>query len=262
MLKNKKNEEEEKADESWLLPYADLLTLLLALFIVLYGMSSTDAKKFDEMSQAFSIAFSSGGSGVLENQVALVQTGNHSSAKSRLYQQEQQSLEELRENLDNYIEESGLSEQLNTELNHSELKITISEKALFDSGSADMKEDAKNVAIVIGQMLEEYPGYEMIITGHTDNIPIHNNQFESNWDLSAARALSFMKVLLNSTELDPKLFRAVGQGEYHPVETNETIEGRAKNRRVEISILRKYIEEEQEPNIDLTSLYDETDSII
>lgn len=253
MLRNKRNEEEEKADESWLLPYADLLTLLLALFIVLYGMSTTDAKKFEQMSQAFSIAFSGGASGVLEQQVAIVQTGNHSSKKSSLYEKEQQNLEELKSNLDGYIKESGLNDQLDTELNHSELKITISESALFDSGSADMKEDSKNVARMIGQMLQEYPGYEMIVAGHTDNVPIHNAYFDSNWDLSTARALSFMKVLLNNSELEPKLFRAVGLGEYHPVDSNETVEGRAKNRRVEISILRKHVEKEPKTGIDLTN---------
>lgn len=236
-------------DESWLIPYADLLTLLLALFIVLFSMSTLDAKKMEEMSQAFQMAFNSG-TGVLENNgitpipmpssPAKVQTsGNRTDLQAQM-RQEQEDMENLKRQLDQYITENNLSTQLNTKLNHSHLLITISDNALFDSGSAEVKPAAHDLGTKISAMLQQYPEYEIVVAGHTDNVPINNWKYRSNWDLSSDRAINFMKVLLENPGLDPKRFSAVGYGEYRPVDTNNTAEGRAKNRRVEVSILRKY----------------------
>ncbi|MNN66255.1 Outer membrane porin F precursor [compost metagenome] len=91
-------------------------------------------------------------------------------------------------------------------------------------------------------MLQQFPDYEVIVSGHTDNIPISNHEFPSNWDLSSVRALNFMKILLLNDQLDPKKFSAIGYGEYHPVSPNDTVAGRALNRRVEVSIIRKYLD--------------------
>ncbi|WP_019421150.1 flagellar motor protein MotB [Paenibacillus sp. OSY-SE] len=258
MSKKRSQPHEEHADESWLIPYADILTLLLALFIVLYGMSAVDAKKFEQMSQAFSVAFN-GGVGVLDETAVIRSDSSRSGefepspSKSRSREQdqymqqakhEQEQLEQLQSKLNNYIASNGLSDQLNTKLNHSELKITIKDSALYDSGKASLKKDSKQLALTIGDMLKQYQGYEIVISGHTDNRPIRNSRFESNWDLSSARALSFMKVVLERSSIDPKLFKAVGMGEYHPVADNATEEGKAKNRRVEVSVLRKFTDKQ------------------
>ncbi|WP_019639964.1 flagellar motor protein MotB [Paenibacillus fonticola] len=247
---------EEHADESWLIPYADLMTLLLALFIVLYGMSSTDAKKFEEMSQAFNSVLT-GGVGVLDQNSFNSNTKNFNSdnlipkdssdgmlkKRDELMRKEQQSLEALKKRLDNYIKENGLTTQLNTQLNHSALMITISDNALFSSGEADVKPESRKLAKALSTMLEQFPDYEVVVSGHTDNVPISTSEFPSNWDLSSGRALNFMKILLLNDKLDPKKFSSTGQGEYHPVASNNTSEGRAKNRRVEVSIIRKFQED-------------------
>ena len=89
-------------------------------------------------------------------------------------------------------------------------------------------------------MLEPYNDYEILVTGHTDTRPINTVEFPSNWELSTKRAVNFMKILLENEAFDPQRFGAIGYGEYRPVDTNETEEGKAKNRRVEVSILRKY----------------------
>ncbi|MCM3342240.1 flagellar motor protein MotB [Paenibacillus sp. MER TA 81-3] len=259
MSKKRSRPHEEHVDESWLIPYADILTLLLALFIVLYGMSAVDAKKFEQMSQAFNVAFNTGGVGILDEAAVIRSNSSRSgefepnSSKSRNREQEQymlqakheqEQLEQLQSKLNNYIASNGLSDQLNTKLNHSELKITIKDSALYDSGKASLKKDSKQLALTIGDMLKQYQGYEIVISGHTDNRPIRNSRFESNWDLSSARALSFMKVVLERSSIDPKLFKAVGMGEYHPVADNATEEGKAKNRRVEVSVLRKFTDKQ------------------
>lgn len=247
---------EEHADESWLLPYADLLTLLLALFIVLYSMSASDAKKFEEMSDAFNSVLSSG-SGVLEYKSGTPTSANLDLGKAEklnnnvadkvdrdkqqeLIKQEQVDLEKLKKRLDNYIEVSGLTTQLDTKLNHSQLMITISDNALFDSGKANVKPEARMLAKALSNIMMEFPDYDIIVSGHTDNLPISNSDYASNWDLSADRALQFMKILLLNDNLNPKKFSAIGYGEYHPIAPNDTLSNRAKNRRVEISIVRKY----------------------
>ncbi|NGP60646.1 OmpA family protein [Paenibacillus thiaminolyticus] len=257
MSKKRRQSHDEHVDESWLIPYADILTLLLALFIVLYGMSTVDAKKFQEMSQAFNIALDSGGGAGILDQQAIIPPNNaknvdpSAAARNRerneymvKAKQEQAELETLRDKMNEYIANGGLSNQLNTELNHSELKITIKDSALFDSGKATLKSDAKQLAITIGDMLKQYKDNDIVISGHTDNRPIRNSNFESNWDLSSARALSFMKVVLERSGIDPKHFQAVGMGEYHPVADNSTVEGQAQNRRVEVSVLRRFVDKD------------------
>jgi chemotaxis protein MotB len=251
--KNKRHEEhEEHADESWLLPYSDLMTLLLALFIVLYGMSNVNAQKFQQMSEAFNNAFT-GGSGVLEERAmisndkksmgaTIVDEAAQAAKKKRaaLQRQEEENLSALKEQLDEYIANNGLSNELETKLNQSQLMITISDKALFASGDAELKPNARALAKSISKMLEKFPDYEILITGHTDNIPINTPKFQDNWDLSSARALNFTRVLLINPLLSPELVTAIGSGEYRPIATNDTAAGRAQNRRVEVSIIRKY----------------------
>lgn len=263
MKKLRKEHHEEHINESWLIPYADLLTLLLALFIVLFASSQVDQKKFDELKRSFSSAFD-GGESFFESTsaVSINELGADSDPDSEKYEdpstseqqltleekmeREQQELEELKEQLDQYIQQNGLSNQLDTKLNQSSLMITIQDQALFDSGSAEVKSDAENVAKAISQMLENYPDYRVLIAGHTDNVPISTYEFPSNWDLSAKRALNFMKVILENTNLNPENFSPIGYGEYHPIADNTTAEGRQKNRRVEVSILRNFSDEKIE----------------
>ncbi|OAB34986.1 flagellar motor protein MotB [Paenibacillus macquariensis subsp. defensor] len=255
--KSRRHEHEEHADESWLLPYADLLTLLLALFIVLYSMSASDAKKFDEMSEAFNVAFTSG-TGVLEykspvstdqatsqtetlkNKDDVTSKKDKRNEQALLSKQEQIDLEKLKKQIDQYIQKSGLTSQLDTKLNQSQLMITISDTALFASGKATVKPESKQLAAAISDMLQKFPDYDIVVSGHTDNIPIYNMDYESNWDLSSARAIQFLKILLLNTNLDPKKFTPVGYGEFHPIVDNTTAANRAKNRRVEVSLIRKY----------------------
>jgi len=249
---------EEHPDESWLLPYSDLMTLLLALFIVLYSVSSVNTAKLEELSKAFKTAFSDGLS--IFDQATIVKTGDVQShtdmtrslspsgrtksamTQNELQKEEQQNLEALQQQLDKYIQQNGLSSQLETQLNQSQLLITIRDNALFSPASAAVKSEAHMLAVAIGEMLQPYNDYEVLVTGHTDNTPINTTEFPSNWELSAKRAVNFMKILLENKAFDPKRFGALGYGEYRPVDTNSTAAGKAKNRRVEVSILRKYLD--------------------
>lgn len=271
--KRKHDDHDEHMDESWLIPYADLLTLLLALFIVLYAMNSVDLKKFDQMSQAFSIAFNNSGAGILDFPSA-VENGddpkkndsdsddkNNTKDSQRqdeedqkqndettddslqeLIKKEQAELEDLKKKIDDYIDKNGLSSDLETQLNMSQLLITISDNALFSPGQATVKPESKALATAIAKMLQQYPNYDIIVSGHTDNTPVNRSEFKSNWDLSSTRAIRFMDIMLENKNLDPKRFSAIGYGEYHPVEENTSAENKAKNRRVEVSILHTYVD--------------------
>ncbi|OME74029.1 flagellar motor protein MotB [Paenibacillus sp. FSL A5-0031] len=260
--KHRHEEHEEHVDESWLIPYADLLTLLLALFIVLYSMNSVDVKKFEEMSKAFSLALSTG-SGIL-TETSAVKSGeddgkkqkeeggklpdkdvnkNQSAeekAREELIKQEQKDLEDLKKKVDAYIKKNGLTSDLETKLNLSQLMITISDNALFAPAQATVKPESKELAVAISKMLQQYPDYEVIVSGHTDTTPISTYQFKSNWDLSSMRAIRFLDVLLENKQLKPERFSAIGYGEYRPVADNETVAGKSKNRRVEVSIIHTY----------------------
>lgn len=256
MAKKKKHaHHEEHIDETWLIPYADLLTLLLALFIVLFASSQVDIKKFDQLAQSLNVALN-GGVSFFENpspvqipettpQTTLPEKEEQKKQESERekqqrekFQQETENLKKLQQSLEAYIKENKLTDKLQTKLTDLGLMITILDNALFASGSADVRPDARKLATEISGMLEQFPR-QVIVSGHTDNIPIHTREFPSNWDLSSKRALNFMKILLENSTLDPRKFSATGFGEYHPIAPNTTPEGRAKNRRVEVSILRE-----------------------
>jgi chemotaxis protein MotB len=247
------NHDDEHIDETWLIPYADLLTLLLALFIVLFASSSIDAKKFDQIMVSFSSVLS-GGTGVLDQSMTTPITKEAAErAKAEETEKQQQSpdleerikketkeLEKLKKQLDEYIEKNGLTSQLETKLNQQQLMITISDNALFASGSAQVKPEARKLAVAISDMLEKYPQYEINVSGHTDDRAINTLEFQSNWDLSSKRALNFMMILLMNEELNPARFSAIGYGEFRPIASNATAEGRSINRRVEVSIIRNF----------------------
>ncbi|HEY9576599.1 MAG TPA: flagellar motor protein MotB, partial [Pseudobacillus sp.] len=212
MSKRKKHEEHEHMDESWLLPYADLLTLLLALFIVLFAMSSVDAKKFQLVSQAFNSAFQ-GGTGVMDYpEISPPETTSEDTPRSKelsgLKEQDKKELSQMQKKIDQYISQNNLQNKVETVLSGEGLLLRIRDNVLFNSGVAEIREEDKKAAQEISRLLEMDLPRMVIISGHTDNIPIKTAEFESNWELSAMRAVNFMKVILENNKLDPRLFSA------------------------------------------------------
>lgn len=244
MSKKKKHHHEEHIDETWLIPYADLLTLLLALFIVLFASSQIDQKKFQEIARSLNSALA-GGLGVFDFPSPVEENNPQTSVpnKERLTKNEQQNiveqegLRELQAKINQYVNSQHLQSELKTTLTEEGLLITIANDILFDSGSAEVKPEDKQIAVEISRLLVMNPPRNIIISGHTDNVPIHNSKFSSNWELSVMRAVNFMKLLLENKQLDPRWFSAKGYGEFKPIASNATPEGRMKNRRVEILVV-------------------------
>lgn len=243
MAKNKRHRKKQEGfNESWLLPYADMLTLLLALFIVLFAMSSLDAQKFRDLAQSLSTVFSSG-TGIMEypspNEEIVPDnaSGKHEELAAKI---ELESLVQMKKQIDAYIEEKNLTNRLSTQLSGEGLQITILDNALFDSGSAEIKDNAYQLGVEISNFIESDPPRHVTISGHTDNVPIHNANYKSNWHLSVMRAINFMEVLLENPNLEPNFLSAKGYGEYQPIAPNDSDENRAKNRRVEVLITPNY----------------------
>ncbi|MBG0916330.1 flagellar motor protein MotB [Exiguobacterium sp. SRB7LM] len=238
MKRKKKHDHEEHIPEGWLIPYADLLTLLLALFIVLFASSNIDQTKLEKMSQSFNQVFS-GGVSVFQASTAsnsdISRTDKtNTTANPRTYELAQ--LDELKEDVNKYIKKNGLESQIKATINSSGLVLTIQDRALFNLGEATLDADARNVAQNISQILEKAGKREIVVSGHTDNIPINTARFPSNWELSSARATAFMRGLLENDALNPAQFTLASYGEFKPIATNDTEEGRSKNRRVEVLI--------------------------
>ncbi|BEU87783.1 flagellar motor protein MotB [Selenomonas sp. TAMA-11512] len=235
---------EEHEGEPWLLPYSDLMTLLLALFIALFAMSQSDTDKMKEMAQAFSAAFNMGGPSFFEqmgpNPGRQAEIISDDDAGNSAYLQEAKHLEHVQKQMEEYIKENNMSDEISTLMTEEGLMIRIKEQALFPSGSATLVAESQRIAPVIAGLLATLPE-RVIVSGHTDTVPINTAEFPSNWDLSSKRALNFMRYIVASDDrLNPARFSAIGYGEYRPIGDNNTDAGRQSNRRVEILIARNY----------------------
>lgn len=232
-MRKKKEHHEEHVDEAWLLPYSDMLTLLLALFIVMFAMGQTDTAKLKEMSQQFNIIFA-GGSGVMEKDGNSVIPMEASPGQA-----EDNKMTEVKKTLDEEIKKEGFSDKVKVELNNDGLEISIQDAVLFNTGEADVINKLSPLLLEISKMIRGLDN-EIKIVGHTDNVPIKNEKFRSNWDLSAMRAINVMNFMVNSGKISEDRVSIQAYGEHMPKFQNTTEEGRAKNRRVEINVVRKY----------------------
>ncbi|MGE7622385.1 flagellar motor protein MotB [Viridibacillus sp. NPDC096237] len=236
----RRKKHEEHTDESWLIPYADILTLLLALFIVLFASSTVDVQKMQQLSTVFSSIFDSG-DGVFEQPSPVEPLKPKSTEKDSkadaAYLEDQEALSKIKGNVDEFIAVNELEKQFATKLTDEGLLVTIRDSILFDPGKADVKKEYQSLAKELSKLLVFDPPRHVIITGYTDTVPMNNAEFASNWELSVMRAVNFLKLVVDdNANLDTAFFSAKGYGENEPVATNDTDEGRSKNRRVEVLI--------------------------
>ncbi len=231
---------EEGGGDSWLTTYSDMVTLLLAFFVMMFSFSSIDAEKFERLlnsvQSALGMEFRTelGGAPLpapeeVESMVV--------DAEALLRERDFRQLEEVRSML-----ESGLLARLpdtRYELRMEErgLILRLEDRILFDSGKAQLKPEARAILSIVGQELAAFPNH-IRIEGHTDDRPINTPRFPSNWELSTARATEVIRFLLDNTDLVPIRLSAAGYGEHRPAASNDTPEGRARNRRVDVVVLR------------------------
>lgn len=144
------------------------------------------------------------------------------------YDADQQELLTVQQKVNAYMEENGIKDKLQTSLTDEGLLISIRDNVFFASGRADVRPEDIRLAKEISNLLVMDPPRSIIISGHTDNVPIRNAGFQSNWELSVMRAINFMKVILENNRLNPSMFSAKGFGEFKPVASNDTEEGKRK----------------------------------
>jgi len=212
--------------ERWLLTYADLITLLLAFFILMYSMSRVDAKKFGQVTGALN--------GILRGTPAQPLDASFNSAAGR--DADSSPLRSLEQAIERRLQLDGLADRITTIRDNRGLVIRIMESAAFDPGSADLKPQMYDVLKVLAHELGEIPN-RVRIEGHSDNTPIATARYPSNWELSTARATGVVRYLIERLGVDPERISALGYAEYRPVASNATPQGRARNRRVDIIIL-------------------------
>ncbi len=208
--------------ERWLVSYADFITLLFAFFVVMYSISAVNDEKYRELTETLGEAFSS------ENTLE-----KNARTETPL---ELADISEIADKL-----ATALAGDLGTgaaSISKSEewVEIELNANVLFKSGSAVLQNEAQTVLPSVAELLKEYDN-AVVVEGHTDNIPIANQEYSDNWALSAARAVSVVNSL-SKNNVDPKRLSAVGMGEFRPLESNNTEEGRAKNRRVVLRVSR------------------------
>jgi chemotaxis protein MotB len=224
------HDDEEHIDESWLIPYSDLLTLLLALFIVLFAAGTINNGKLQQIMISMNSALSGQGSSMIQKENTLV------SKKIDQKKKESEKLHGLMEQIQGYIDARGLEKVITIKDEPKGIKLSLKDVILFESGKADLKGDSLVILKDLLDLIKQVKN-PISIEGHTDNVPITNNEFKSNWELSAARALSVLYFFENKGIPSNKL-QFSGFGEQNPLYPNDTFEHRQINRRVDITILK------------------------
>lgn len=254
-MKKRPKKHEEHVDEGWLLPYSDMLTLLLALFIVMFAMAKTDDGRLDELSNEFSVILSgkSNGSdnGILPGQRKKTpaedkngKTEKKSESKKiidtpkKAETDEEKKMQAAGDSIKDELSKSGHAEDIDVDLEQDGLRIAIKSGLLFTPGSADITGDVEDVVQKVAESLNGLDN-DLIIAGYTDNVPSNTPEFPSNWELSSARAMTVMKLLVKHNGITEDRVSVQAYGEFKPKVPNNNDENRAKNRRVEIFIIKK-----------------------
>jgi len=215
----------------WLLSYADMITLLMAVFIMMYSMSLLDIAKFQNFAASAKGAFGAfeGGAERISPVGELSPTGGEKPF----------GLETGLAEVKAFVQAQGLGESVSVRLTEEGLQIIMTDPVLFDLGRADLHPKAYPILDEIASIIKKLPGHQVRVEGHTDNLPISTPEFPSNWELSTRRAVNVLRYFVERHRIEPWRISAVGYGEFRPRYPNTTPRGRALNRRVEIVVLRK-----------------------
>lgn len=232
----KKKQEGHNNSERWLLSYSDFMTLLMILFVVLFAMSNVDKAKFKQLSDSLRVTMG-GGKSIVANEDAVPITEDVKQMETDLTEKaEEAKLQDLKKQVDAYLEKNGMKSNVTTKIDERGLVVSLNDTIFFDTGRAEIKPESQKKLIEIGKILNQLNNY-MRIEGHTDNVPIRNDQFSSNWQLSCIRAANVTELLISNCGIPPEKLYPAGYGEYRPVADNTTDDGKARNRRVDIIII-------------------------
>jgi chemotaxis protein MotB len=213
-----------------LISYADFITLLFGFFVVLYAFSKSDQKKQQQITSSVDEAFRS--LGIFPGSSRHPGQAPEAGAEKAAMPMNIVMGDDLQQTLSNEVATHTVSIQMGRD----GLVISLREAGFFPSGSATPRQESIPTLRRLVASLSRRP-YDLRIEGHTDNVPIHNSEFDSNWELSSARATRIARIFLDMKAMPADRLSAAGYAEFHPVASNETSEGRAQNRRVDLVVL-------------------------
>jgi chemotaxis protein MotB len=248
----KKAPEPHVNHERWLVSYADFITLLFAVFVVLYAMGQSDKKKVEEVMQSIQSSFGMATAGATAPKINVISSQaitvipslkpeikvnpmgrTRSGSKTRA---EERDFRQIKSAVEAYLVKQGAQSKVTLEITRRGLIVSLKEAGFFNSGQATIKPEAYELINTIAEVMCQYNN-PLRLEGHTDNVPISTAQFPSNWELSTARATNGLKYLLKNFDVDANKISATGYAEFRPLTDNTTPEGRARNRRVDLVML-------------------------
>ena len=265
MALNKKSRTEDPPEgpAEWLLTYSDLVTLLLTFFVLLFSMATIDKQKFIEIANSLRSAFQSNSNGEQLNVnkgkdlINLIERNNAvddaaqsqtnddpAMRKDQVLESEiekiaeaikEQKLQDVKEKIEKAVEKLGLQEYVTIVEEKYSLILRINSVILFDLGSADIKPYGVDVLVKLGKFLSELDN-DIMIQGHTCDLPINTKEFPSNWELSTKRATNVAKFIIEKCGLKPEKLGATGFAEFKPLKPNDGEANRQQNRRIDIVI--------------------------
>ncbi len=265
MAKKKKEEPHENL-ERWLVSYGDFITLLFATFVVLYALSQVDIADFTKFEEAVRKAFEA--NSLLSGQESILESSDkffdestmaNSFIPSLMFEYmnakyEDNSFQEIEKIINELVKNKEL-DGVSAKLTERGLLLTFDDRYLFQSASAELSPSAKLMLDKVGVLIcEKFILHNMRVEGHTDSAPISTIQYPSNWELSAARACSVVRYLIQRFKFFPQLFTAIGYADTRPVADNNSKQDAEKNRRIEIMILKNKYKEAEKPGIDLKKI--------
>ncbi|MGZ9586230.1 flagellar motor protein MotB [Paenibacillus marinisediminis] len=274
------NKANHESQDRWLITYADLITLLMIFFVVMYAMSQVDTTKYASLSETLQTTFSSGGgngnlpggTGILDGAHVNPGDGNASdngkdqqnangisdgdkenneqspavmvgqiTEKDLAFRKQEQQLQHVKSTIEQYIQDNNLQNDITITDTPKGIEIRLSDSLLFELGKADLTDAAIPTLDKLSSMFSQLDS-TISIEGHTDNLKMAPGaRYKDNWELSAERSLSVLRYFVEDKQLQSDKFQIAGYGDTRPIASNDTEEGRKKNRRVEIIILRNVI---------------------
>jgi chemotaxis protein MotB len=237
---SRRREQPHVNHERWLVSYADFITLLFAFFVVLFATGQSDKIKKIELALSIQSAFHEMGVFDAHSKIAQTMTqapgvvGSAAALAMPMIPRDEAEMMNVKQRLLEVAGREIASGAIGLHETENGLVISLEEAGFFDSGAAGVRPGALPV---LGRIAAVLPDGPLRVEGHTDDVPIHNAQYASNWELSSARASGVARLLLGHANVRAEMLSVAGYAEFHPAASNETEEGRARNRRVDIVVL-------------------------
>lgn len=228
----KRSDDNNEGSPAWMTTFGDMMTLLLVFFVLLYSFSVMDLEKFRGFISSLKNQL-----GVLDGGKTLTDENLQArGSEGERFNPAQQNFSKIMGEMQEYIAREGLQDKVKLEITQRGLVVTLTGEVLYDIGETRIKSPGREVLDKLFGMIKDIPN-NVKVEGHTDNWPINNDKFPSNWELSTTRATNVIRYFIDNYQINPSRLSAAGYSEYRPLYPNNSAKNRARNRRIEVVIL-------------------------